>query len=344
MSDSDDGQEQIDEVDRVAGWKFGMVDKSVMRDETIPRNVKLVYAYLTIWCGATRSAYPGRARMAREIGLSLSALDEAKAIGAKIGLWKIENRPDPDNPKRNLSNKYWLNDQGGSYVPGSGTGARVKGKPRGRAAAKQTEADSPDQGVGQNMGEGVSQNLADPLPESGQYRDHGTTPLGIDTTDASSEDAPAGAHEQARGRANKPAASRIHIERPEAADEKQLTQKLVAASAAAMKKARKPLGTRGRKDLGAWVKDCVDSYPVDGLAAALERGLQAGLEGDPEYVWLFEDLPKTPARPNTIEGLDELHDDYDGVPGSAAIDNLAGQGYHVQAIENIVLNTVEVMA
>jgi hypothetical protein len=164
-----------------------------------------------------------------------------------------------------------------------------------------------------------------------------------DEENASSEDAPAGAHEQARGRANE-SSKRIHIDRPVAADEKQLTQKLVAASTAAMKKAGQPLGSRGRADIGAWVKDNVATLPVDELAAALERGLTSGLAGDTDYAWLFQDLPKTPARPNTLEGLDELHDDYDGVPGSAAIDNLAAQGYHVQAIENIVLNTVEVMA
>jgi hypothetical protein len=321
-------------VGRPAGWQFGMVEKAVMRDETIPRNVKLLYAYLTIWCGEERSAFPGRARIARELGLSLSALDEAKKIGQDIGLWKVQNRPDPENPKLKATNKYWLNDQGGSYVPGSGTGARAKGKPRGRSAQR-----SPEQGVGQNLGEGVSQNLADPPPKSGQYQDQLSRPASIETN-ASSVDAPAGAHEQARGRANE-SSNRIHIDRPVAADEKELTRKLVAASTAAMKKAGKPLGSQGKKDLGAWVKEYA-AQPVDALAAHLEDFLTAALAGD--HPWLFEDLPNTPARPNTIEGLDELHDDYDGVPGSAAIDNLAAQGYHVQAIENILLNTVEVMA
>jgi hypothetical protein len=113
-------------------------------------------------------------------------------------------------------------------------------------------------------------------------------------------------------------------------DERELSRKLVAALTAAMKKAGKPLGSRGKKDLGAWVKEYA-GQPVDALAAHLEDFLTAALAGD--HPWLFEDLDKPTTYPNTDDGFEQLHDDYDGLPGATAtIDSMWPDGYHPNTI------------
>lgn len=105
-------------VQRPAGWTFGMVDTTIIRDQSLPRNVKSVYAYFTTWCGDTRSAFPSRGRIARETGLSVRTLDEALSIGEAAGLWRIVRRPVERG--RHETSVYELLDQGQGYVVGSG--------------------------------------------------------------------------------------------------------------------------------------------------------------------------------------------------------------------------------
>lgn len=325
MTERKGTEEKVVGVERPGDQPWGKVYTAIIRDVTLPRNVKTIYTYLATWCADQRSAFPGRERMSEETDLSVSAIDEAKKIGLEVGLWSIEKVA----TKGGYSyNKYFLHDRDGGYVPGTGPGRRAKGKPRGRAAAEGQEPRP-------KSGRGHAQNLGPARPKSGPYQDKGSRPASI-KTNASSGDAPARAHEQARGRAAKPpAAKRIHIQKPDAANEKELTRKLVAAGAAAMTKAGKPLGSRGRADIGRWAKENATTHQVDDLVAAIQRGLQAGLDGDPEFDWLFEDLPAPVSYPDTADGLDQLHDDYDGLPGAfATVESMWSDGYHPNAIVN----------
>jgi hypothetical protein len=106
-------------VDRTTQIGFGMVDKSVLWDQTLPPNVKAVYAYLTTYCGDARVAFPSKATIARHTGLSVRSVDKAVNVGKACGLWSVESEYDPVRGVH-YANTYLLRDLGGGYAPGSG--------------------------------------------------------------------------------------------------------------------------------------------------------------------------------------------------------------------------------
>lgn len=117
-------------VERTGLVGFGFVDQEVIRDPSIPANVKLVYTLLATYASDKRSAFPSKATIARELGISLRAVDAAVNTAAEIGLFTVVHRPKKDKNGRviygkdgkplHTSNRYLLHDFGGGYVPGSG--------------------------------------------------------------------------------------------------------------------------------------------------------------------------------------------------------------------------------
>lgn len=117
-------------VERTSSIGFGMVDKSIIRDPSLPQNVKTVYTLLATYAHDERSAFPSKETIARESSLSKRAVDAAVAIGAEVGLFTIVRRVRKDDNGRPIlskdgkplqtSNKYLLHDFGGGYIPGSG--------------------------------------------------------------------------------------------------------------------------------------------------------------------------------------------------------------------------------
>jgi hypothetical protein len=105
-------------VQRTSRVAFGMVDAAVIRDETLPPMVKLVYTHLATYCSDVRSAFPSRATIARQIGLSVRSVATAIKQAQDAGLFTIEHRIGDDG--RQTSNLYLLHDLGGGYVIGSG--------------------------------------------------------------------------------------------------------------------------------------------------------------------------------------------------------------------------------
>lgn len=335
------GNDAIVGVDRPGDDQpFGKVYTAIIRDVTLPRNVKTIYTYLSTWCADQRSAFPGRELMAEETDLSVSAIDEAKRIGLEVKLWSIEKVP----TKSGYSyNKYVLHDRDGVYVPGSGPGKRQKGKPRGRAAADDAQEPRPKSGPGHG------QNLAPPRPKSGPYQDKGSIQARIETRDASGEDAPAGAHEQARERecAQQPTKPRkVRIVRPPdfvAFTDGEMTHELIASAAAATRQAGLPLGSYGKAELARRLM-LVAHLPVDTRVQQLEEVLNAGLAGASDVAWLFTDKPKRPGRANTDDAIEDLHDELDGLPGATTCIDSMRDRYHPDAIANTVLKTAAVMA
>lgn len=100
-------------VQRTSRVQFGMVDAAVIRDEMLPANVKTVYTYLVTYCSDDRSAYPSRARIARQAGLSVRTVDAAIKHAEKVGLMTVTRRRDG---RVNLTNIYELHDLGGGYI------------------------------------------------------------------------------------------------------------------------------------------------------------------------------------------------------------------------------------
>lgn len=124
-------------VRRSGGPSFGMVDVKVVRDRSLPRNVRTVYTYLATYCSVAddpekghpaRSAYPSRARIGNDTDMSVSAVDIALKIGSDAGLWTIVKRwinesgetveaiAETGGRHEPTSSLYLLHDLGGGYV------------------------------------------------------------------------------------------------------------------------------------------------------------------------------------------------------------------------------------
>lgn len=144
---------------------FGMVDMRIMRDPTLSMAVKVVYAHLTTYCTSKRRApFPSRARIARELGISVRTVATAVKAGHEAGLWAIEHRPAQHGEHALTSSRYYLRDFGHGYV------AKVVESP-----AVEEPASDP------------VQNLHGGEADSAQWVDHGGTP-------ASSEISPPARH------------------------------------------------------------------------------------------------------------------------------------------------------
>lgn len=217
FNDSKDGSP----VQRTSRMSFGMVDPDVIRDETLHKNVKTVYTYLVTYCSNVRSAYPSRARIARQTGLSVRSVDGALKLGEQVGLFTIERRRDG---KLNQTNVYLLHDFGGGYVADSGVGSAV-----------------------------VAPGVAQGLPESGAVvapeLDQPSTPSSIHTTSTSSN-AVSGGH-----RTSSPTERKIYL--PEdfsEYDDRHANQYLVGAAVAALQAAGLVLHPRAADSLGRELK------------------------------------------------------------------------------------------
>lgn len=169
--------EDVEVAERVGAGPFGMAYRHIIRDRSLPRGVKTLYAYFTTYATGIREAHPSRETIAADVDLSVTAVDEAIKVGAACGLWSIVK---VETSRGYCYHKYVLHDLPGvpgAYVAGSGPGARSKGKPRGRSAtARQTPAEAPadtppPKSEGGNpppkSGTGHLQILENPPPESG---------------------------------------------------------------------------------------------------------------------------------------------------------------------------------
>jgi len=117
MTDGFDDSKDGSHVQRARRISFGMVDPDIIRDESLPKNVKTVYTYLVTYCSDVRSAYPSRSRIARQAGLSVRSVDGAIKTAEQVGLFTVQRRREG---KLNQTNVYLLHDFGGGYEAGSG--------------------------------------------------------------------------------------------------------------------------------------------------------------------------------------------------------------------------------
>ena len=108
--------------ERTGRMNFGMVDKHVMRDPRLPLTVKALYSYLSTYCGATRSAFPSRQTMAKELGCAVRTVDAALKVGVEAGLWTVTGRAGDDG--RQTSNLYLIHDFEGGYEARGAESAR----------------------------------------------------------------------------------------------------------------------------------------------------------------------------------------------------------------------------
>ena len=71
---------------------FGTVPKAVMRDSTLPVEAKGIYAYLCSFAGGGQTAFPSRATMLSELGLSKDRFYKYRAMLEERGLLRVERR------------------------------------------------------------------------------------------------------------------------------------------------------------------------------------------------------------------------------------------------------------
>ena len=116
---------------------FGKAYTAIVRDRTLPRNVRTLYAYFTTYCtGDDRVAFPGRDLIAEDVDLSVRAVNDAIRIGEDVKLWTItksrsakgydRNRYHLHDKERRLQARHWT----GGAREGSNPGAhhRATGK------------------------------------------------------------------------------------------------------------------------------------------------------------------------------------------------------------------------
>lgn len=204
-----DSKTDAPHVQRTARASFGMVDAAVIRDATLPAMVKLVYTYLSTYCSDVRSAYPSKARIARETGISVRSVDGAILAAEKAGLLTVRRRP-RDN-RDNETNIYLLHDLGGGYVAGSG------------------DPTPPAAGAG-----GVGQEMRESPAGGAPELDQRSRPASTETTSTSS-DAACAPRAAARGRDSATRTPTLHLRRDfSTLTDKGVRRHLVAAALKAM--------------------------------------------------------------------------------------------------------------
>jgi hypothetical protein len=279
-------------VKRSTKRQFGFTDATIVRDETLPKNVKTVYNYLATFCGEERSAYPGRTRMSRETGLSAAALDEAKRVGEEFGVWSIirpddeldeQGQPRGPREKRPVTNVYVLHDHGGGYVAGTGPGAKVKGKPRGRHVTRGA----------QNLSPHPAQNLNPPGSKSEPNQYQGPPPPDISTSaprDDSIENPSAGSGRRTSSPTRKSKPKRITITPPknlERLDEAAQMQTVVRCAVKAAGRVGRELAPGVTDSIGRMLRTNIDAHDARFLAKHIEKELNLALDGDETYQWML---------------------------------------------------------
>lgn len=186
---------------------FGMVDPAVIRDVTLPPMVKLVYTHLATYCSDQRSAFPSRATIAKQIGVSVRTVDSALKTAEKVHLITVQRRR---VEKRHRTSVYVLHDFDGGYISGAG--------PVGGSASPAP----PDAGDARG-GAGAAPEL-----------DHGSTPR-VQTITTSS-DAACAPRAAARGQQSASQTPKLHLRRDFAnLTDKGARRHLVAAAIKAMR-------------------------------------------------------------------------------------------------------------
>jgi hypothetical protein len=299
-------------VHRTRRLQFGMVDPAVVRDPAVPAATLNVYTYLTTYCDNERTAFPARATVARQLGLSVRTVDAALKAGVKLGLWTITRQ---SIAGRQTSNLYELHDFGGGYEPSGDGGRGAKSAPSPRA-----DFDTP--------------GGAKSAPELDQVNQTSST----QTSSTPPREAIADAHPQAAERSTE-----IRLRFPkdfDSLDRGPATQCVVKAVAAAMKAAGRPLG----RGVGNRIADEMpaDVRPQD-LVGRLPDRLAQALTGDIKLGWLFQDHG---GRKRVQVSGDPvfLYERYGAIPGAdAVIDAMDGQGYSPHAIANTIAKTARDM-
>lgn len=120
------------------GHTFGMVQKDIARDRSLPPHVKQVYTVLTLYADATRKCFPSQATLADDTGLSERTVNKAIKQGKEAGLWEVVHTQ--------TSNHYQLRDFGRGYVLGSGPLRTTCGlEPQEMRSGTAQDADEQDQ-------------------------------------------------------------------------------------------------------------------------------------------------------------------------------------------------------
>ena len=120
------------------GHTFGMVQKDIARDRSLPPHVKQVYTALTLYADAARKCFPSQATLAADTGLSERTVNKAIKQGKEAGLWEVVHTQ--------TSNHYQLRDFGRGYVVGSGPLRTTCGlEPQEMRSGPAQDADEQDQ-------------------------------------------------------------------------------------------------------------------------------------------------------------------------------------------------------
>lgn len=323
-------------VERRGDLPFGKVYRHIIRDRSLPRNVRTIYTYLTTYAAGAREAYPSRDVMAEDVDLSVGAVAQAIRIGRECKLWHIVKV----STRGGYSyNKYVLHDLDGGYVPGSGPGRRAKGKPRGRTANRAPAAAESSREPQSDFDPGQGQNLENPRSKSDHKEDKQEgRQAGGKTTSTPPREAIADAHPQAAERS-----TQITLRFPknfDSLDQGPAIRCIVRASTAAMKAAGRPLG-RGVGDRIATQLSGVDRPQA--VAEVMADSLARALAGEARFAWVFDDLG---GRNRVQVSADPvfLHERYGAIPGAeACIDSMSEQGYSPHAIANTIAKTARDM-
>lgn len=266
---------------RPEGEQFGITEARVGRDRTLPRNVKLVYTYLTYFADKDRRCYPGTEVMAEELGMSRALITAAIQIGKDCGLWTVE-RPKNRNYVYQLHDRSWGPTP---YVVGSGPGEKAKGAARGKPFV--------EKGACAETAQELAQNQRESCAESAQYQDQLTGPE-TKTSHASSGDAYQRVVENKFSTESERAhAKPIRIFTPkgfERWDDGRAMQYIVGSAVAALESAGLTPSKRTADNIGHMFRHNLDAGCTRRIIIEhIQKELNAAVSGDPQYAWMLAD-------------------------------------------------------
>lgn len=314
MNDSNTG------APRQPGTPFGIVDATVMRDPSLTANVKVVYACLTTYADPHGIAFPSKARLARDTGLSVRTVDAAVKVAETAGLLVVDRRK-REGSKQNHVNRYLLRDHGRGYVPAAGTA--------GDAVPPAADA------VGTARG--------------AQEQDHRTGPSPNPTTSTSS-DAPCAPHADARGSETAPRTPTLYLPANyQAMPEKAVCRWLVGAAVKAIEHAGHVVAPEAGQMIGRALRaqrkagvgrDRLAEMLADVIAVPEEHGL---VQNTPTPATPTPVHPAALLDPDSLDYCEELEALVDGAVGpvgsdtTALIFGMASEGRHPHAIYNAAI-------
>ncbi|MBQ9001879.1 MAG: helix-turn-helix domain-containing protein, partial [Eggerthellaceae bacterium] len=117
-------------VEGINARGFGTVPKAVMRDATLPVEAKGIYAYLCSFAGGGQTAFPSRATMLSELGLSKDRFYKYRAMLEERGLLRVERRSSGAVARPERTNVYILStSMPACYREPAGIGGNDETKP-----------------------------------------------------------------------------------------------------------------------------------------------------------------------------------------------------------------------